>query len=56
MTETIEYGCPSSGCYVSHTAVVQSEGLDKATTTCRDCLNNIMAKTRDGQLVTVKVI
>lgn len=56
MSKNIEFGCPSSGCYESHTAIVKESGLDKATTTCRDCMNNILAKTRDGQLVTVRVM
>jgi len=55
-TTTVDFGCPSSGCYESHTAVVKTDGLDKATTTCKSCRSNILVKTRNGEIVTVRVM
>ena len=56
MTTTIEFGCTASGCYQSHTAVVSEQGMDKATTSCKDCRNNILVKTRNAEIVTVRVM
>jgi len=55
-TTTVKYGCPSSGCYESHTAVVNNDGLDRATTTCKSCKNNILVKTRNSEIVAVRVM
>jgi len=55
-TTTVDYGCPASSCYESHTAVVKQDGMDKATTTCKSCRSNILCKTRNGDIVTVRVM
>jgi len=55
-TTTISFGCPASSCTQSHRAVMEESGHDRAETACKSCRSNIVAKTRDGQVVETGVL
>lgn len=55
-TTSIKFGCPASGCARTHTAIIKQSGQDRAETACASCRNRVVAKTRDGDIVSTEVL